>query len=221
MRAVSGIATDDAGEQATDEFPLGFDVLDAFERAAEQTPDDDFEADGVQENLRGVANPPSPVIAFGANAKRDALTAYSRRVLQDIMQAAGVNRVVISSTSRSPSEQARVMFNNLEQYGVEHQKRLYGAGGDQVIEVYRKAKRAGKDKTEIRALMTQEIVRIGATRVSRHASDPNVLNVFDVAPNSITRKAAFEKAVRADRRVSKFLKPPADPGYHLEIPQPT
>jgi hypothetical protein len=42
-----------------------------------------------------------------------------------------------------------------------------------------------------------------------------------VAPSSIAKKAAFEKAVKADRRVSKFITPPLDPGYHLEIPQTT
>lgn len=56
--------------------------------------------------------------------------------------------------------------------------------------------------------------------LSRHTGDPNVLNVFDVAPSSITNKVAFEKAVKADSRVTKFLMPPQDPGYHLEIPQP-
>jgi hypothetical protein len=68
--------------------------------------------------------------------------------------------------------------------------------------------------------MTREILRIGPTRVSRHAADPRVLNVFDVAPSSVARRAAFERAVRADRRVARFLIPPQDPGYHLEIPQP-
>ncbi|MND09835.1 hypothetical protein D3C83_334710 [compost metagenome] len=55
--------------------------------------------------------------------------------------------------------------------------------------------------------------------MSRHAADPRVLNVFDVAPSSVANRAAFEQAVRAEPRVAKFLVPPKDPGYHLEIPQ--
>jgi hypothetical protein len=47
-----------------------------------------------------------------------------------------------------------------------------------------------------------------------------VLNVFDVAPSSLSDRVGFEHAVKGERRVSKFLLPPADPGYHLEIPQP-
>jgi hypothetical protein len=68
--------------------------------------------------------------------------------------------------------------------------------------------------------MEAKIIELGPTSVSHHAADPKVLNVFDVAPSSIADKMAFEMAVRADRRVSKFLLPPNDPGYHLEIPQP-
>jgi hypothetical protein len=58
--------------------------------------------------------------------------------------------------------------------------------------------------------------------VSRHAADPKVLNVFDVAPSSVRNQVAFERAVRAETRVDtrSFFKPPQDPGYHLEIPQP-
>jgi len=67
--------------------------------------------------------------------------------------------------------------------------------------------------------MAAKIMALGPERVSRHACDPNVLNVFDVAPSSIGNKHAFEAAASADERVSRFLTPPDDPGYHLEIPQ--
>ena len=89
-----------------------------------------------------------------------------------------------------------------------------------MIEVYRQGKLAGKDAATIRQLMTDEIVRLGPTSVSRHASDPKILNVFDVAPGSIANRPAFEARVRAEGRVARFLLPPTDPGYHLEIPQP-
>lgn len=206
-----------AGEESVaeeEEAEAPFDVLDAFERAAELSPD--VAGDGFFPEAASAAIE----IAFGPNAKAESVTPFSRQVLTAILEKAGLRRVVISSTSRNASEQARVMFQNLEQFGVEHQKRLYAAAGDQVIEVYRRAKAAGKPAAEIRELMTQEILRIGPTRVSRHASDPKVLNVFDVAPSSVTDRAAFERAVRAEPRVAKFLVPPNDPGFHLEIPQP-
>jgi hypothetical protein len=160
-------------------------------------------------------------ITFGKNAKKEFVTNFSLKVLEDILQAAGLNSAVISSTARPPADQARVMFNNILSTGVAAQKKLYAAAGDAVIDEYVKAKAAKKTPIEIKAAMEAKIIAIGPTKISHHAADPNVLCVFDVAPSSITKKAAFEKAVRADKRVQKFITPPLDPGYHLEIPQPS
>ena len=127
---------------------------------------------------------------------------------------------MISSTSRDPYNQARVMFNNLEKYGVTHQKQLYGPAGDRVIDVYAKVRGDGGGKEETILAMKQKVIDVGPVNVSRHASEPRVLNVFDVAPSSINNKQAFEKCVQSDSRVTTFFMPPRDPGYHLEIPQP-
>ena len=167
-----------------------------------------------EQEIDGVA------VDFGPNANPQDVTAFSRQVLKEILRAAGLTRAVVSSTSRSPADQARVMFNNIVAKGVAAQKSLYGPSGDRVIDVYVASKAAGKSPEQIKADMTVKIIEVGPTNVSHHAADPNVLNVFDVAPSSIANRVAFELAVRADRRVRKFLVPPSDPGYHLEIPQP-
>ena len=56
--------------------------------------------------------------------------------------------------------------------------------------------------------------------MSLHASDPKVLNVFDVSPNSIADQRAFVKAAKAEegKRISRFIPYPDDPGHHFEIP---
>ena len=159
-------------------------------------------------------------IEFGPNTNPPDVTPFSMKVLEDILRAAELVRAVISSTSRSPGQQARVMYSNIVAKGVAAQKKLYGPAGDQIIDVYVASKAAHKTPDQIKADMEAKIVEIGPTNVSHHASDPNVLNVFDVAPSSIANRAAFEQAVRGDARVKKFLVPPNDPGYHLEIPQP-
>lgn len=159
-------------------------------------------------------------IKFGSNAKKESVTNFSLLVLEDILQKAGLTSATISSTARTPADQARVMFNNIVGTSVARQKQLYAAAGDLVIDEYVKAKKAGKTPVEIKAAMEAKIIELGPTKVSHHAADPNVLCVFDVAPSSIAKKAAFEKAVKADKRVKKFITPPLDPGYHLEIPQP-
>ncbi|MCA1619982.1 MAG: hypothetical protein LC795_11840 [Acidobacteria bacterium] len=160
-------------------------------------------------------------IKFGSNAVQANVTNFSLKVLEDILQAAGLSGALITSTARTPADQARVMYANIVRTGVAKQKQLYAAAGDMVIDEYVKAKKAGKTEVEIKAAMEAKIIAIGPTRISHHAADPNILCVFDVAPSSIAKKAAFEKAVRADKRVKKFLLPPVDPAYHLEIPQPT
>ena len=159
-------------------------------------------------------------IKFGPKAVKQNVTNFSLKVLEDIMQKAGISSALITSTARTPADQARVMFNNIVTTSVAAQKKLYAAAGDAVIDEYVKAKKAGKTPVEIKAAMEAKINELGPTKISHHAADPSVLCVFDVAPSSIAKKAAFEKAVRADRRVKKFITPPDDPGYHLEIPQP-
>ena len=164
----------------------------------------------------------TPTISFGPNADKTKVTPYSLRVLTEILTAAGVPSAVISSTSRDPYNQARVMYQNIVAKGVAAQKALYREPGRMVIDAYVKAKNEGKDRAGIIAAMEAKIIEVGPLKVSNHAADPKVLNVFDVAPSSIPNalKQRFESAVRADKRVRKFLVPPSDPGYHLEIPQP-
>lgn len=213
------ILGDDEGVDAGDGEEVPFTVLDAIERATEA-------AEGIgpqasEPEVESIFEAVTTIdISFGPNAKAADVTDFSRQVLTDILRAAGLSKVIVSSTSRLPADQARVMYANLESQGVDAQRKLYKEPGRKVIEVYRQGKLAGKDPATIKKLMTDEIVRLGPTTVSRHASDPKILNVFDVAPSSVAKRPEFEVAVRAEKRVAKFLLPPNDPGYHLEIPQP-
>jgi WXG100 family type VII secretion target len=159
-------------------------------------------------------------VRFGTNAKQDAVSEYSRKVLQDIMNAAKLNDITITSTARSPYRQAVAMYDNLQSKGVASEKALYGPSGDKVIDVYVAQHAAGKSRDEIIGAMEAKINEIGPGKVSRHLADPSTRNVIDIAPSQIADKAAFEAAVAADSRVATFLKPPQDKAYHLEIPQP-
>ena len=176
--------------------------------------------------------PPTPIattpardsisIEFAPTARGEVVSAYSRQVLEDVLRLSSLRRALVTSTSRTPEEQARAMYNNLESEGVASQRDLYRhRGGKYVIDVYERSKADGKTRAAIVADMTEKIREVGPTRVSRHASDPKELNVFDVAPSSIADHVTFEKRAKSDRRISLFLTPPLDPAYHLEIPQPT
>ena len=159
-------------------------------------------------------------LTFGLNANRAVVSQFSLKVIEDILRVAGLSSALITSTSRTPAQQARVMFTNIVQQGVAQQKQLYGAAGDKVIDVFVEGKAKGKNPEQIRAAMEAKIIALGPTTVSHHVADPKKLNVIDIAPSSIAKRQAFIDAVKAEGRVRKFLQPPNDPAYHLEIPQP-
>jgi hypothetical protein len=168
----------------------------------------------------GAPAPSGGVLRWGENANSAVVPPYAIGVLTDIVKAAKLSEVTISSTQRTPRDQARVMFNNCRQFGPQSQIDLYSGAGDKVVAVYVASTAAGRTDEQIQADMERKIVELGPPNVSRHTADPRVLAVIDIAPSSIKDKAAFEKAVRADGRVSLFLLPPTDPAYHVEIKIP-
>jgi len=147
---------------------------------------------------------------------------YSTLVLTDIMRKAGVPSILVTSTARTPADQARIMYENIERYGVEHQKLLYSKYGDQVIDEYSKYKSKKHHKQFIISMMQAKIIALDPSKISNHVADPMKLNVIDIAPSSInpSLRSLFVTAVQGDKRVAKYLGPPKDPAYHLEIPQP-
>jgi hypothetical protein len=66
--------------------------------------------------------------------------------------------------------------------------------------------------------MVQKILEVGSANVSHHIVDLSHW-VFDVAPSSIPaeKRDEFVRVAASHPRVSKFLKPPADPAFHLEV----
>jgi hypothetical protein len=143
----------------------------------------------------------------------------AQAALLDILRMAGVDSVLITSTTRTPEDQARIMYDNLERHGVAAQKDLYKAPGRAVIDVYFHFKAMGQTADRIKSEMTRKIQELGPQLISRHCAEPTVKSVFDVAPSSIPteKKDAFESVVSGNDHVDKFLKPPTDPAYHIEI----
>ena len=92
---------------------------------------------------------------------------YSRSVLTDIMLKSGVSSILITSTARTPADQARIMYENIERYGVAHQKLLYSKYGDQVIDEYSKHKSKKHHKQFIISMMQAKIIALDPSKVSR------------------------------------------------------
>lgn len=166
-----------------------------------------------------------PSIKFGPKANQAVVSVHTIGILTDILSAAKCDSCLITSTSRTPADQARIMFNNIVKEGVQKQMGLYRPPGQSVVQAYVKAKDAKKSDDQIKAAMEAQIRAVGPEKVSRHCADPAKLNVVDVAPSSIAHPQAFQSAVNAaiqQGKVSKFLTPANnDPAFHIEIPQPT
>lgn len=114
----------------------------------------------------------------------------------------------------------------------------YGSSGDQVINVYETAQETNNALSElnemfgsedsttlqlssdnIKSSMTDKINEVGPGKVSKHSSDPNVLNVIDISPGSVKNKKQFRSEIKNDSRIKKVITPPSDPAFHIEIKQ--
>lgn len=103
------------------------------------------------------------------------------------------------------------MYENVKKYGMENQSALYKTPGKMVIAQYPNGKEA----------MLSEIYNQGTTKISKHCADPLKLNVFDIAPSSVSNKQQFHSVLLNDARINKLLSPlnSNDKAFHIEIPQ--
>ena len=87
-----------------------------------------------------------------------------------------------------------------------------------MIDEYSAHKSAGKSATAIKQAMEAKINQLGCHNVSHHCSDTH--DVIDVAPSSIADQAAFRLALDAALKngtIDKYITPPEDPAYHIEV----
>ncbi len=171
-------------------------------------------------------------VNYGANANQASLGAATIDIVKDSLRAAGQASVTITSTARTPADQARAMFQNLTNaanpisVNVTNQLALYAAAGDAVINVF-VAQTQGLTRAQIlansatiQADMVAEINRQGPQNVSRHCADPNVVNVADIGSSAFnaTNGPLFVNAIRP--RVTRFIDERATNScYHIEVVQ--
>lgn len=51
--------------------------------------------------------------------------------------------------------------------------------------------------------MLKEVYRQGPSKVSKHCADFRQLNVIDIAPSSVSNRAAFHRALLNNRKISR------------------
>jgi hypothetical protein len=138
----------------------------------------------------------------------------------------------ITSTVRTPHQQAVAMYRNLEIGRLHHDNtgRNYAAAGQAVIAVYDALRAQGvtNQATIVNAMEAEINLQQfhGGYDVSHHcasAAQWALLQVIDIAPSSIRNPTLFHAAgiaAKADGRLSTFLdQSKDDPAFHLEIPQ--
>jgi len=145
-------------------------------------------------------------IRYGSNVLPE-VSQYSENIIKLAMKFAKVSTVMISSSRRTISDQARIMYDNCSRYNVNNVTALkqargwgYGPTGWAVEEVYFANK--SKPQADTRKAMEEkisELLRQGK-RTSLHCVDQatySSLNVIDIPYSSVDggKKQAFQNAL--------------------------
>ena len=179
-----------------------------------QTPDGRIEPGGAtHRQLSGLAPLPTKValtevVAYKASVPpaRRLVSEYSMQVLQMAAKEAGVTALVITSTLRTPDEQAGIMYDNAK-ISLPKQFQLYGSNGDQVLKVFKSNQ--AKPRDEVVGLMEDKIHELlkQGKLVSKHVVTSQMyaaLNIVDIGVNST--KAAAGKSFDKAAVLKAFLK---------------
>lgn len=121
---------------------------------------------------------------------RRVVSPYAINVVKLALMQCGMTHAVITSTLRTPEDQAKIMYDNAK-INFDKQKSLYGKNGDDVLAVYKNNK--DKTKDEVVKLMKEEIESLFKKdkKVSHHCiplDDFKKLNTFDIGLNSTRSK---------------------------------
>lgn len=155
---------------------------------------------------------------------------YSKSVIKMALKESGMTHAVITSTLRTPKEQAEIMLKNAK-LNLKDQFKLYGANGDKVLSVYKKNK--SKKDSELITLMENKILELAKDqkRVSKHCVTKESYlktNVIDIGMNSTSSKsknfnaAKFTSALKSlekDGYIDKFIDETkkVNKAWHVEI----
>lgn len=127
----------------------------------------------------------------GISENRRIVSAYAINVVKIALKECGMNHAVITSTLRTPEDQAEIMYKNAK-IDLNKQKALYGRNGDEVLAVYED--NTSKSKAEVVKLMKDKIDSLLSKdkKVSNHCITIDAfkkMNTFDIGLNSTKAKS--------------------------------
>lgn len=132
------------------------------------------------------------IVSYAADVHSDRrmVSPYAINIVKIALKEAGMTHAVITSTLRTPEDQAKIMLKNAKK-NLASQKKLYADAGRRVLEVYENNKT--KEDSEILSLMVQKINSYMGENivVSNHCfsiKNYKAKNVFDIGLNSTKAK---------------------------------
>ena len=176
--------------------------------------------------------PETPNIEVKFKTKRtNVVTEKSKNILRELASQYGMKTIYITSTLRTPEEQARAMYNNIANGRVIR----YAAPGAEVTRICQNGIKKGLGKTKTINNMVSKILEYDkkGIRVSKHCVSFETYakkNIIDLGVNSNgftsnAQKRKFQEICDLalnQGKLSSFISPlrdKAEPAFHLEIPQ--
>jgi len=184
-----------------------------------------------------VVNDFEPLVKFQTDISENLqslVSAHSIDVIKGIMKSAGVHKITITSTLRTPEEQVEAMYNNMCNKGVQSQLDYYAAAGREVVQAGIAVGGIDKSKeNQVKKAMVDKVnsLQKDGRLVSKHCVSLESYaqrNVFDISKRllPVTLQRAFDKAitkyVKDNPGEMKYISPfenRGEPAFHVEIVQ--
>jgi hypothetical protein len=162
------------------------------------------------------------------------VSSHSIDVIKEIMKSAGVHKIIITSTLRTPEEQVDAMYDNMRKAGIQSQLDYYASAGREVVQAGADA--GGIDSTKknlVKKAMLDKVkfLQKDGRLVSKHCVSLEAYalrNVFDISKNSLppSLQRSFDKAItkylKDNAGKMKYISPLKNHGekaFHVEIVQ--
>jgi hypothetical protein len=157
-----------------------------FEDALTQASSKNLPAKITRKVIRSKAGLALKVSYKGVDNSKQRVSEYAKTVIKLALKESGMTTAVITSTMRSPKEQATIMLRNAKK-NYQKQIDLYGSSGDAVLKIYNENKHLNDE--QIIDLMVKKIEALEkeGKSVSRHCATEEQYkkrNVFDIGVNS-------------------------------------
>ena len=150
----------------------------------------------------------------GQTSKEESLSIKTKNILKEVGKASGNLDIYITSTARTPYDQARIMYDNCNA-NLQEQRDTYASSGQKIIDIYVNNK--SKSREIVITKMEEKIKEIGPSKVSKHLADPLYMNTFDVSYGRLSNKIKFWNEMKKRSELDKILN--ENKCYHIQINQ--